>query len=63
MLGQQLRNYEAMFANLVAQMSEIITSHQRETNREFTPVIANRLLSAYEWCAAAVGAGLSHQLL
>lgn len=59
MLGQQLRNYEAIFANFTAQMIEVINTLQRDANREFTPVIASKLASAYEWCAAEVGGGKS----
>jgi hypothetical protein len=57
MLGQQLRTYEAIFANLTSQMIEVINTLQRDANREFTPVIANKLASAYNWCAAEVGGG------
>jgi len=43
MLGQQLRNYEAIFVNLTETMLAVINEQQREVNREFTPVIAERL--------------------
>ena len=57
MLGQQLKNYEQIFATLATQMIEIINGLQREANREFTPVIARNLSSAYDYCANEVGAG------
>lgn len=58
MLGQQLRNYKAIFQELAAQMGELISSIQREANREFTPVIARNLAAAYDWCAAESGRAL-----
>ncbi|TVY91113.1 Nuclear GTPase SLIP-GC [Lachnellula willkommii] len=57
MLGQQLRNYEGTFVNLTHEMVELINNLQREANREFTPVIANTLASAYEFCTAESGKG------
>lgn len=75
MLGQQLRNYEATFAQLGQAMGqyiadwlllkslltnvvvELISTQQREANREFTPAVAAALVSSYEWCAAEVGPG------
>jgi len=38
-------------------MIEIINTCQREVNREFTPVIAAKLLPAYRLCAAESGKG------
>lgn len=38
-------------------MVEVINNLQREANREFTPVVADTLASAYEFCAAEVGTG------
>jgi len=58
MLGQQLRNYEGIFVNLTQQLVEVINTLQRDANREFTPIIASNLASAYEWCAAEVGPGM-----
>ena len=55
MLGQQLRNYEAIFLALAAQMGEIINERQREANREFTPVISRNLSTAYTFCAEESG--------
>jgi hypothetical protein len=57
MLGQQLRNYEATFADLVGVMKGLINDIQRDANREFTPTIASNLASSYEWCAAEFGPG------
>ena len=55
LLGQQLRNYENIFTQLAPQMTEVINNLQREANREFTPVIARNLSSAYDWCANESG--------
>ncbi|EHL03633.1 putative GTPase SLIP-GC [Glarea lozoyensis 74030] len=57
MLGQQLRNYEATFTDLVGVMKGFINDIQRDANREFTPAIASKLASAYEFCASEVGPG------
>ncbi|KAK0126069.1 hypothetical protein ONS95_007689 [Cadophora gregata] len=57
MLGQQLKNYEQIFATLATQMIEIINSLQREANREFTPVIARNLSTAYDYCTSESGPG------
>ena len=55
MLRQQLRNYEAIFQTLAGQMGELINAMQREANREFTPVIARNLSSAYDYCSQESG--------
>jgi len=55
LLGQQLRNYENIFTQLTNQMVEVINNLQREANREFTPVIARNLSTAYDWCANESG--------
>jgi hypothetical protein len=57
MLGQQLRNYKATFADLVEVMKDLVNDIQRNANREFTPTIASNLATSYEWCAREVGPG------
>jgi hypothetical protein len=57
LLGQQLKNYEAQFGQLSEQLTEIINGLQREANREFTPVVARNLATAYDWCTAESGPG------
>jgi hypothetical protein len=54
-LGQQLQNYEAIFKDLTAQMVLVINERQRDANREFTPVIAQHLASAYQYCTNISG--------
>lgn len=51
MLAQQLGTYEATFSILTTKMMEVINILQREANREFVPVVARKLASAYTWCA------------
>ena len=48
MLTQQLQIYEAIFKDVVAISMEAINARQREINREFTPVIAAAMQTAYE---------------
>lgn len=36
-------------------MEELIQIVQKDSNREFTPVIARNLSAAYEWCASESG--------
>jgi hypothetical protein len=57
MLGQQLSNYERTFQDLTMQMMELMNTRQRDANREFTPVIAKSLASAYTWCTNESGPG------
>jgi hypothetical protein len=54
-LGQQLQTYEAIFKDLTAQMILVINERQRDANREFTPVIAQHLASAYQFCTDVSG--------
>jgi hypothetical protein len=58
MLGQQLQTYERIFQDLTTQMVNVICERQRDANREFTPVIARQLLSAYQYCVAESGTSL-----
>ena len=55
LLGQQLRNYEQIFVTLSGAMMDVVNNLQREANREFTPVIARNLSTAYDWCTAESG--------
>ncbi len=54
-LGQQLRKYEHIFEDLTQQMDTLVGERQRDANREFTPVIARHLVSAYQCCTAERG--------
>lgn len=57
LLALQLQNYNALFVTVSQHMVEVINNLQREANREFTPVIARNLSSAYDWCSAESGSG------
>ncbi|KAJ9637247.1 hypothetical protein H2199_007533 [Coniosporium tulheliwenetii] len=54
-LAQQLNVYDQQFAHLAAQMVEVIQNMQRDANREFVPVIADCMTTAYEQCVAESG--------
>lgn len=62
LLSQQLKNYDAIFTTLVAQMVELVNNLQREANRQYTPVIARSLSIAYDWCANESGRPFSFLL-
>ncbi|KAB8298086.1 hypothetical protein EYC80_001848 [Monilinia laxa] len=54
MLAQQIRTYETTFSILGTEMMDAINTLQREANREFVPVVARKLASAYTWCTDEV---------
>lgn len=56
-LKNQLTAYEALFGDLANNMITSVNEAQREVNREFTPVIASAMSSAYEHCTEERGAG------
>ncbi|KAK6432460.1 hypothetical protein LTR95_011372 [Oleoguttula sp. CCFEE 5521] len=56
-LRNQLGAYEATFADLAQTMIQGIQERQREINREFTPVIASAMESAYIHCTNESGSG------
>lgn len=55
MLRQQLRTYEAILEDLSIQMRAIIKKSQRDASRQFVPVVARNLLSAYTYCSNETG--------
>ena len=57
MLNHQNVIYTSLINELITQAMDMMTSIQRNVNRDFTPVIANKLASAYNTCAADVGPG------
>ncbi|EOD47067.1 putative tat pathway signal sequence protein [Neofusicoccum parvum UCRNP2] len=57
MLSQQLNNYGPFLEAQVHTMKELMTTFQREVNREFTPVIAAAMEHAYDLCASECGTG------
>jgi hypothetical protein len=63
MLSQQLRTYEATFSIVTSEMAEAVNNLQRDANREFVPVVAARLASAYQYCVNEHGmSGLTFYL-
>lgn len=56
-LKNQLTAYEALFGDLANNMITSVNEAQREVNREFTPVIAAAMASAYEVCTEERGTG------
>jgi len=54
-LNDQIQRHTHAFQDLTQQLVQIIGERQRDANRQFTPVIALQLLSAYEYCTAERG--------
>ena len=59
MLANQLNIYSQLFKQVADQMLAVITELQRNANREFTPVIAARMVPAYEACTMEQGTSYS----
>jgi hypothetical protein len=57
MLSNQIKTYEKLFADIKTQMATIMTEHQREANREFTPAITQAMEYAYTVCTEEQGTG------
>lgn len=57
MLQQQVGAYEAIFKDLSSTVKDTILAHQKETNREFVPVIMSQMEFAYETCVNESGPG------
>ena len=56
-LKNQLTAYEALFGDVANTMVTSVNEAQLEVNREFTPVIASAMASAYEYATAERGSG------
>lgn len=59
-LGQAMSQYlhRLLLKHLLTHfVVELISTKQREANREFTPAVAAALVSSYEFCAGEVGPG------
>ena len=57
MLSQQVNAYETIFKDLSTAVKDNILAHQKEINREFVPVIAERMERAYDACTNEAGPG------
>jgi len=56
-LGQQLPVYRQMLTQISETTKDIVTTQQREINREFTPAIERAMADAYEGCSSESGPG------
>ena len=54
-LKQQLEVYESILKDVSIMAKEMISSYQKEINREFVPVIQRAMVPAYEACVAECG--------
>ncbi len=55
MLQQQLQVYENILKDVSNTAKETVNTTQKDINREFTPVIEEAMLWAYETCTAECG--------
>lgn len=55
MLQQQLRVYEEMFKDVANTVRDSINTQQKDTNREFIPVITGAMVPAYNACVEERG--------
>lgn len=55
MLQQQLGVYESLLKDLMNIVKDVINTCQKDINREFTPIIADHMIPAYEGCAQESG--------
>jgi hypothetical protein len=58
MLQQQLSVYETVLKDLSTMAKDTINTHQKEINREFTPVIERAMQTAYQQCVDERGTSL-----
>lgn len=56
-LSGQLNTYGDVFRGVAADITAEINTTQREINREFTPIIAAVMATAYDYCARESGPG------
>ncbi|KAL8705913.1 MAG: hypothetical protein Q9225_007998, partial [Loekoesia sp. 1 TL-2023] len=57
MLSHQITVYDQILKDLAATTKDMITTRQKDINREFVPVIENAMHSSYTWCSNEVGPG------
>lgn len=55
MLQQQLGVYESLLKDLISIVKDVINTCQKDINREFTPIVANHMIPAYEACSQESG--------
>ena len=54
-LQQQLGVYESLLKDLMNIVKEVINTCQKDINREFTPIVADHMIPAYEGCTQESG--------
>lgn len=57
MLSHQITVYDQILKDLAATTKNMITTRQKDINREFVPVIEHAMLQSYHWCSNEVGPG------
>lgn len=55
MLHQQLGVYESLLKDLMNIVNNVINTCQKDINREFTPIVADHMIPAYEGCTQESG--------
>ena len=55
MLQQQLQVYDNILKDVANNAKEMVNTAQKDINREFTPVVEEAMLWAYEACTAERG--------
>lgn len=55
LLQQQLGVYESLLKDLMNIVKEVINTCQKDINREFTPIVADHMVPAYEGCTQESG--------
>lgn len=55
MLGHQIKQYTRVFQDLANGMITLINEKQKDANREFTPVVQEKMDNAYMLCVAERG--------
>lgn len=55
MLQQQLGVYESLLKDLMNIVKDVINTCQKDINREFTPIVADHMIPAYEGCTKECG--------
>lgn len=63
MLQQQLGVYESLLKDLMNIVKDVINNCQKDINREFTPIVADHMIPAYEECTNESGNGVIRYVL
>ena len=55
LLSNQIAGYEHILKDVATSTKEMMITRQKDINRGFVPVVGDRMLPTYEWCATEVG--------